>query len=47
MKNITKRDVKAFLLGVLFLFALDVIFDWKENKEAFWNGYNAVNQTKK
>ncbi|MBL7874417.1 MAG: hypothetical protein JNL53_02060 [Cyclobacteriaceae bacterium] len=40
MKNITKRDVKTFLLGMLFMFLILLIYDWQEFKRGFNNGFN-------
>ncbi len=46
MKNITKRDVKYFLLGVLTMFLIELAFNWKDFvngfNEGFNNGYNSV-----
>jgi len=39
---ITKRDVKAFFLGILFMLLLDIIFDWEGVKREFKEGYNSV-----
>lgn len=42
MKNlqITKRDVKVFFLGVLVMFLIVLIYDWKEAVRGFKAGYN-------
>jgi hypothetical protein len=40
MKNITKRDVKVFLLGMLAMFLISVAYDWDENVKAFNDGFN-------
>jgi len=42
MKNlqITKRDVKVFFLGVLVMFLIVLIYDWKEFVRGFKAGYN-------
>jgi len=36
--KITKRDVFAFILGIIFTFFLDLIFNWSEHIEAFKAG---------
>jgi len=38
--KITSRDIKFFLLGVLFMVALDMAFNWNQSIEAFKRGYN-------
>ncbi|MFO7828098.1 MAG: hypothetical protein R6V23_05715 [Bacteroidales bacterium] len=40
MKRITKRDIIAFLLGILFTFLLDVILDWDAHVKAFKKGWH-------
>jgi hypothetical protein len=42
LPEFTKRDVKAFFFGVLFLLILDLIFDWNGSIQAFKDGYNEV-----
>jgi len=37
---ITKRDLKAFFFGVIFIMLIDLIFDWNGTKQAFLDGYN-------
>ncbi len=39
MKGITKRDLRAFLLGMLAMFAIDMVTDWKDNVESFKKGF--------
>jgi hypothetical protein len=36
--KITKRDVFAFILGIIFTFFLDLIFNWSAHIEAFEAG---------
>jgi hypothetical protein len=36
--KITKRDVLAFILGIIFTFFLDLIFNWSAHIEAFEAG---------
>jgi len=43
--NITKRDVKFFLFGVLFMFLIEIIYDWKEVKRAFNDGWKDATET--
>ena len=40
MKNITKRDVKAFLLGVLVMVLITLAFDWDSAVRGFNDGWN-------
>ena len=35
MKGITKRDVREFLLGMLAMFVIELVADWRGNVEAF------------
>ncbi len=38
--NITKRDVKVFLLGVLVVIIIDVIISWPDSYNSFMEGFN-------
>ena len=38
MKNISKRDIKIFLLGMLAMFLIDVVVDWPDFVEGFKDG---------
>jgi len=38
--NITKRDVKVFLLGVLVVIAIDTIINWPDAYVSFMKGFN-------
>ena len=44
--NITKRDVKFFFLGIVFLFILESILGWNnvmsDMKQGYIDGYNAI-----
>jgi hypothetical protein len=40
MKRITKRDIVAFIIGVLFMGIMDVAFNWEETKTVFSKGFN-------
>ncbi len=40
MKNISKRDVKIFLLGVLTMFLIELAFSWEVAVQGFKDGYN-------
>lgn len=40
--NITKRDVKFFLLGVLVVIVIDVIINWPDAYTSFMNGFNGT-----
>ncbi|HKL08216.1 MAG TPA: hypothetical protein VJ896_05545 [Bacteroidales bacterium] len=38
MKKITKREIIAFILGILFSLLLEVIFNWDTHVRAFKEG---------
>lgn len=42
MRNIRKRDILAFILGVFTLFTFEVVYDWENNVQAFKDGWNSV-----
>lgn len=46
--NITKRDIKFFILGIISLIIIQFICDWNHNikdiKQGFKDGYNAGKQ---
>ena len=50
MKKITKREIIAFFIGIVFCFIIDMIFNWNENindfKKGFKDGYNDVKTEK-
>ncbi len=50
MKKITKREIIAFLLGIIFCFIINMMFNWKENvsdfKKGFTEGYNSAKTEK-
>jgi hypothetical protein len=39
MKNITKREIIAFILGLFSFIVLDTALNWEEAKEAMRKGY--------
>ncbi len=39
MRNISKRDVKVFLLGMLTMFLIEVALDWRGSVEDFKRGF--------
>lgn len=43
MKNklVTKREIKFFILGILFSLVLGVIFNWADIKKGFNEGFNS------
>ena len=46
--DITKRDIKFFCFGVVFMFLIEMIFNWKDVKQGFSEGYNeATKETAK
>ena len=45
--DVTKRDVKFFFLGVLALFIFESLYNWKETKSAFMDGWNGVDRSEK
>ncbi len=42
--NITKRDVKVFLLGVLVVIAIDTIINWPDAYNSFMEGFNGAKE---
>ena len=44
--NITKRDVKVFLLGMFVMLLIDIVTDWPAHarsfKEGLRDGYNST-----
>ncbi len=36
--KVTKREIFAFILGIILTFFLDLIFNWNEHVEAFEAG---------
>lgn len=38
MKNITKRDIKLFLLGMVSMLVIEAIYDWDNTVGAFLKG---------
>lgn len=48
--KITKREVRFFLLGMLAMFLVEVVWDWKDSVAEFKRGFNkagAVENTAK
>jgi hypothetical protein len=43
MKNITKRDIKIFLLGMLAMFLIEVIINWEDAVRGFNEGFGQYN----
>lgn len=46
MKNISKRDVKIFILGFFSFFVINLISDWEGHKEDFKRGWNDAKMNK-
>lgn len=44
-KNLTKRDLLFFLLGVISIVMLNLALNWKSNVEAFQEGWDAAAKT--
>lgn len=42
MKKITKREVVAFVLGIITVFVIDSIVNWDDSVKAFNKGYDSV-----
>ena len=42
MKNISRRDVKVFFLGMLTLFLIELAIDWEDAVEGFNAGYRGA-----
>ncbi len=38
--NITKRDVKFFIFGVLTVLIINTIMNWEDHKKSFKEGFN-------
>ena len=38
--NITKRDVKFFILGIISLLIFEIIYDWKRIEQGFNRGWH-------
>ncbi|MDX5482250.1 MAG: hypothetical protein LPK07_11270 [Hymenobacteraceae bacterium] len=36
--NLTRRDLKFFLLGIAAVIAIDIVTDWEAHKKAFREG---------
>jgi hypothetical protein len=41
-KSITKRDLKFFIFGILFIMIFDLVLNWPEAKQAYFDGFNAT-----
>jgi hypothetical protein len=42
MKNISKRGIKLFLLGMLAMLLIELVYDWKDAVQGFKDGYSSV-----
>lgn len=42
MKNITSRDIKVFLLGMLAMLLITFAVEWPDFVKGFKDGYNAT-----
>ncbi|MBU1486066.1 MAG: hypothetical protein KKG25_14550 [Bacteroidetes bacterium] len=40
MRNITKRDILFFTLGLITFFMIESIYNWDSTKKSFMNGWN-------
>ena len=40
--NITKRDVKFFIAGVITFLVISFVWDWENNIQSFKDGYNGA-----
>lgn len=45
--KITSRDIKVFFLGVFAAFVFVTIYDWKDFKKGFADGYKAAESSHK
>lgn len=43
--NITKRDIKFFLLGVFVVIIIDVIYSWPDAYNGFMGGFRGTTQS--
>jgi hypothetical protein len=41
LKSITKRDIKFFVFGILFLILIDIILNLSGAKQSFLAGFNS------
>ena len=41
MKNITKRDIKVFLIGMLAMLLIEAVYDWDSTIRGFKDGYKS------
>jgi hypothetical protein len=39
MPQITKRDIKCFLFGMLAMLLLTLVFNWEDSKAGFQEGF--------
>lgn len=42
IKSITKRDINFFILGILFIMLFDLVLNWPEVKQAYFEGFHAT-----
>jgi hypothetical protein len=42
MKNITSRDIKVFLLGMLAMLLITIAFEWPDFVKGFKDGYHST-----
>lgn len=42
--NITKRDIRIFLFGMLIMLIIALSYDWKDFAKGISAGYNGVSQ---
>lgn len=42
--KITKRDLLFFIIGLVTMFIVESIFDWKGTKDAYMKGYDEGSQ---
>lgn len=40
MKNITKRDVKIFIFGMLAMIAIEIVYDRADHVQSFKRGFS-------
>ena len=40
MKNLTKRDILFFVVGILSMLVIEALYDWEGTKQSFMKGFN-------
>lgn len=46
MRNITKRDLLFFVLGLVVMLLFEIIYNWNDSVKAYKAGWNSDNKVK-